>query len=181
MGIRINVSDKAVPRKKPNLDLGWYTLRINDVELRASNSEKNPDKPMYNFEVEVTEDSEPFDENGASKYAGYIDWVNACLWEGAEFTIVGILNALGKTVEPGELDVPDITDENDPDGGIEFFRGRTLQARWGIRKKERIAATKEGRTPEPEWTTFRAVENDDEVTPSTATAVPATGRRRALA
>jgi hypothetical protein len=180
MAIKINVSDKAVPRKKKVLDLGWYVLRINDVELQESPSEKNPGKPMYNFEVEITEDERnPQDENGASKFAGHIDWVRACLWDGAEYTIVGILAALGKDVVPGELDVPDINDPNDADGGIEFFRGKEILARWGIRKKESIAAKKEGRTPEPEWTGFAPV-NPEAVTQSAATAVPA-GRRRVLA
>lgn len=180
MGIRINVSDKAVPRKKKKLDLGWYKLRINHVELRESQSEKNPGKPMYNFEVEITDDSEPFDENGASKFGGYVDWINACLWEGAEFTIVGILAALGREVEPGELDVPDITNPEDEDGGLDFFQGREIMARWAVRKKERIAAAKEKREPEPEWTSFRSCE-EEETAETVDSMIPAVGRRRTLA
>ena len=181
MAIKINVSERAAekPRVRGDLPLGWYHLRITDVELKESKSEKNSGKPMYNFELEITDDErKPQDANGASEFAGRPEWINACLWEGAEYTIVGILNALGKDVKPGGVSVPDITDPNDPDGGLDFFVGKGLLARYGIRKKERAAAAKEGRKAEPEWTQF-APEDPEAVTESTAgTSSP---RRRVLA
>lgn len=185
MAIKINVSENAAekPRVRGKLPLGWYHLRIADVELKESKSERNSGKPMYNFELEITDDPRnPQDANGASEFAGRPEWVNACLWDGAEFTIVGIMNALGKDVKPGELSVPDITDPNDPDGGLAFFVGKGLLARYGIRKKERAAAAKEGRKAEPEWTQF-APENPDTEQPQQAGGARggATTRRRVLA
>lgn len=182
MAININVSDNAArkPRVRQELPLGWYILRITGVELTESQSEKNPGKPMYNFELEITDDPRnPQDANGASEFAGRPEWVRACLWEGAEFTIVAILNALGKDVQPGALAVPDINDPQDEDGGLDFFLGRDIKARWGIRKKERIAATKENRKPEPEWTQFVSAQDTDDAA-STAVRIAPSGRRRVL-
>jgi len=187
MAIQINVSERAAekPRQRGELPLGWYHLRCTGVELRESQSEKNSGKPMYNFEWEITDDERnPQNEDGASEYAGRPEWINACLWEGAEFTIVGIMNALGHDIQPGKLDVPDITDPDDPQGGLDAFLGKELMAFWGVKKKEKIAAAKEKRKPDAEWLRFRSADEDDDAGVAAATpAVRVTGgrTRRALA
>lgn len=170
MPLNINVSDKAAEKRKPFEDLpqGWFVVQITDVELRESQSEKNSGKPMYNFEFTVTDDERnPQDENGASKYSGRRLWTNACLWEGAEFTIVNILRALGHDVLPGNLAVPDVTNPQERDA----LFGQFLQIRNGVTRKERAAARKEKREATTEITDFKSASDEDDST----TAVPQTG------
>lgn len=179
MPISINVSERAA-QKRGKLPLGWYHMRICGVELQESRSEKNPGKPIYNFEFEITDDPRnPQDENGASEFAGRPEWIRACIWDGAEYTIVGLLNALGHDVKPGRLEVPDILDPDCSMGGIDAFLGKEVMCHWGIKKKEKIEAAKEGRKPDPEWLGFRPASEDDEESP--VAAIKPVGRRRALA
>lgn len=182
MPLNINVSDKAAQERKPFEDLpeGWYRVRISDVELRESQSEKNSGKPMYNFEFTVTEDTEvnPTNADGASEFADRRVWVNACLWEGAEFTIVNIMRALGYEIQPGALAVPDITNDEE----IDAFLGRELDIKYGVTKKERARARREGDEASKEVTSFRSADPDaaPKAAPSVGTKAPG-GRRRVLA
>jgi hypothetical protein len=187
MALKIKISkDDAAKRTFEDLPEGWYKVRIEDVELRESKSEKNKDKDgwprMYVFEFIVTEDSEPFDDDGASIFAGRRFFnVNACLWEGALFTIIGIMRALGVDLEEGEGEIPDITDPEDEMGGIEFFLGKELMLRNGISRNERKQAREEKRAPRTQPNAFKSLEDDEAPAASSKTAVPATGRRRVLA
>lgn len=163
MAISINVSENAAkpPRQRGDIPQGWYVLRFVDVELQESKSEKNPGKPMYNFELEITDDERnPQNADGASEFAGRPEWIRACLWTGAEFTIVAIMRALGHEIKPGALQIPDITDPNCPLGGIDAFVGKDIMARWGVKKKEAALAAKEGRKADPEWLSFKTASED---------------------
>lgn len=178
MALSINVSKKAAEsRSFEDLPQGWYHVIIGEVELRFSSSEKNPGKPMYGFEFEVTDDPRnPSNEDGSPKFAGRRLWTNACLWEGAEFTIVNILRALGHEVTPGDLRIPDVTEDSERDELV----GQYLMVRNGVSKKERAAARLEKRDPTPEVTGFKSAEEGDAPSTSTRGAAPA-ARRRALA
>lgn len=180
MALSVNVSKKAAEsRSFEDLPQGWYHVVIGEVELRFSKSEKNPDKPMYGFEFEVTDDERnPRDNDGAPKFAGRRLWTNACLWEGAEFTIVNILRALGHSVGEGELRIPDVTDDDERDELV----GQYLMVRNGVTKKERAAARLEKREPGTEVTAFKSAEEDATPVASTSTAgAKPAARRRALA
>lgn len=179
MALKVNVSSKAAEKRSfEELPLGWYHVQIAEVELRESKSEANAGKPMYGFEFEITDDPRnPQDDNGASKYKGRRLWTNACLWEGAEFTIVNILRALGHEIVPGELNVPDVTDDNERDQLV----GQYLMVRQGITRKERLASAKAKppRKPDPEITGFRSADEGEEGD-SSAAAPAVTSRRRVL-
>ncbi len=196
MPIKINVSSKAAEKPKPqrsfeDLPKGWFKVRITDVALEEVKKEfrddgsKNPnfEKPMYAFEFTVTDDTEinPVDEKGNPQFEDRKDWTRACLWDGAEFTIVNIMRALGKEIEPGDLDVPDITDENDPDGGIDFFMGKELRILRGTRKKERESARRNKTEPRIEIVAFSSADGYDDDVEDDGPAVKPTGRRRVLA
>lgn len=170
MAIQINVSDKAAEVRKSfePLPVGWYVVQISDVTLRFSTSAANPGKPMYGFEFTVTDDPRnPQNADGASEYLDRRLWTNACLWEGAEFTIVNILRALGHDVQPGNLAVPDVTNPKERDA----LFGQFLQIRNGVTRKERAAARKEKREATTEITDFKSASEDDDST----TAVSQTG------
>lgn len=182
MALSVNVSKKAAepPRSFEDLPQGWYHCIISEVELRFSASVANPGKPMYGFEFEVTDDERnPRDDDGSPMYAGRRLWTNACLWEGAEFTIVNILRALGHEVSEGALRIPDVTDDDER----EELVGQYLMVRNGITKKERARARAVKPKPEeptPEVISFKTAEEDATPIASTAGAKPA-ARRRALA
>lgn len=95
MGIKVNVSDQEAQSGDRNFDsmpAGKYHGAITGVELQESQSENNYGQPMLNFEFTVQ------DTPGSwQKYANRKDWVNACLWDGALYTIVGILKAMPST------------------------------------------------------------------------------------
>lgn len=104
MGLKLNLSADSIKETRfGDLPAGKYNVRISGCELKESKSEKNPGKPYYNIEFTVMD----------GKYEGSRDYTNACLWEGAHFSFVALLRALGQQVEAGdgqssvELDVPD--------------------------------------------------------------------------
>lgn len=195
MPLQINVSDKAGKERKDPSELPvdvWFHVRITDVELRPVKSPNRDDgtpnpnykKPMYNFTCEITDDERnPQDQDGKSIFNEYPFWVNACLWEGAEFTIVAIERALGREVKPGTLNIPDITDPDCELGGLEAYVGHEMLAFWGVNRKERNLANKQKRKPDPEWNRFKSadvVDQEKTLAASTEGAKPA-ARRRTLA
>jgi hypothetical protein len=104
MGIVVNVSKKESEAQSFDLmPAGKYHTIISDVEMKESNSAKNKGKPMYNIEFTVQETG---NENH-DKYAGRKVFTNACLWEGALYTIINIMKALGYAVEEGALEIPE--------------------------------------------------------------------------
>jgi hypothetical protein len=132
---------------------------------------------MYGFEFEVTDDPRnPSNDDGSPKFAGRRLWTNACLWAGAEFTIVNILRALGHEVGEGPLRIPDVTDDDERGELV----GQYIMVRNGVTKKERARARLAKEDPGTEVTGFKSAEVDDTARTSTAGAAPA-ARRRALA
>jgi hypothetical protein len=95
--IRVNFSDDEAEAKDfEPLPTGKYNCKITDVEMRYSQSEKNPGKPMYGFEFTVQD----------GQYTDRKIWTNACLWDGALYTIASIMKALGYNVESGSMEIP---------------------------------------------------------------------------
>lgn len=104
MGLKLNLSADSIKETRfGDLPVGKYNVRISGCELKESKSEKNPGKPYYNVEFTVMD----------GKYEGSRDYTNACLWEGAHFSLIAILRALGQKVEAEdgeaaiEVEVPD--------------------------------------------------------------------------
>jgi hypothetical protein len=85
MSIKVNVSDQEDKSGEYTpLPSGMYKCVIADVEPKASASEKNFGKPMLYFRFTVLE----------GPYADKTIGTNACLWDGAFYTIIGLLKAL---------------------------------------------------------------------------------------
>jgi hypothetical protein len=82
------------------LPSGKYLVTITDVQLKASKSEKNYDKPYYAFEFTVAEDK------SGGQYVGRKTWTNAMLFKPALFTITHIMKALGMSVTEGRMRIP---------------------------------------------------------------------------
>ena len=135
MGIKVNVSEQEATSGDRNFDImpvGKYHGVITSVELEESGSEDNYGKPMLAFEFTIQDTPGTW-----QKYANRKDWVRACLWDGALYTIVGILkampsqkgnkNAYEDNVDAnGELDIP-----TEP----EYYEGVELFFRRGKNKK----------------------------------------------
>lgn len=75
---------------------GWYSVEVEEVETKTSNSAKNPGKPYYSLKY-VSTDTDAFK-------GSFFD--NVMLWHGAHFSLVGLGKALGLISGPGELVVP---------------------------------------------------------------------------
>jgi hypothetical protein len=146
VGIKVNVSDQEAQSGERNFDalpVGKFHAAITAVELQEAQSDANAGQPMLNFEFTIQDTPGTW-----QKYANRKDWTNACLWDGALYTIVGILKALpsqdgnknayednmrptGQTDGDGkpilELDIP-----TEP----EYYEGQELFFRRGKNKKQ---------------------------------------------
>jgi hypothetical protein len=146
VGITVNVSEQEASSGERNFDplpAGKYHMAITGVEVEESGSEDNYGKPMLAFEFTIQDTPGPW-----QKYANRKDWSRACLWDGALYTIVGILKALpsqegkknayednmkptGRVDEHGkpiyELDIP-----TEP----EYYEGQELFTRRGKNKRQ---------------------------------------------
>lgn len=137
MGIKVNVSDQEASSGDRNFDqmpIGKYHASITSVELEEATSDDNYGKPMLAFEFTVQDTPGTW-----QKYANRHDWTRACLWEGALYTIIGILKALPS--ETGDSTKTAYDDCNGPDGldiptEPEFYEGRELFIRRGKNKKQ---------------------------------------------
>jgi len=110
----------ATPRDPEPLPGGKYLCAISDVELRFSTSEKHNGDPYYGMQFTV------IDDVAAGKYIDRKCWANVMLFEGALYSIVQILKALGYTIDgAGDLEVPE----------PEWFLGQELVV-VGIKKGE---------------------------------------------
>lgn len=97
-GLRVNFSEKeAASAPREVLPRGKYHVKITDVELRFSKSEKNNGKPYWAVEFTVQE----------GPHAERKIWTNAMLFEGALYTFSQLMKALGFDVSSGEFTVPD--------------------------------------------------------------------------
>jgi len=130
MTIKVNVSDKEDKSGEfQPLPAGLYFCIITDVEPKASGSDKNFGKPMLYFRFTIQE----------GPYAGRAMGSNACLWDGALYTIINLLKAVGEydnCKSGGSLEIPDAP---------EFYLGREIDVRRGINQK----AKKENPTDDP--------------------------------
>jgi hypothetical protein len=105
MGIAINVSGKeASSAPMEPVPSGKYLVTITDAELRESKSKKNAGKPFAALELTITETG----IDGHDKYAGRKMWANVMLFEGALYSAVQILKAMGKDVDAGEAEFPEL-------------------------------------------------------------------------
>jgi len=123
MTVRVNVSDqedKSGGDYQP-IPSGMYNAVITDVESKASASDNNFGKPMLYFRFTI--------QDGI--YAERVIGANACLWDGALYTIVGLLKAIGEydnCKKGGGLDIPE-----EP----EFYLGRAIKVRRGVNQKKK--------------------------------------------
>jgi hypothetical protein len=130
MSIKVNVSeqeDRAGAREP--LPVGKYHYAITSAELSESQSDNNYGKPMMVFELTVQDTPGPWQQ-----FAGRKDFANAMLWEGALYTIIMMLKAIGEYEDckgpNGELDIPT---------EAEFWEGRELIGRRGVDPKQKKA------------------------------------------
>jgi hypothetical protein len=120
MSVKVNISDKeAASGEFVPIPSGLYHVVITDVEKKASKSDANMGKPMLYFTGTIQD----------GPYAEKTIGVNACLWGGAAYTIVGILKALGEYEKCKSKDGLTIPDEP------EFYLGRDIMFRRGINPK----------------------------------------------
>ena len=130
MSIRVNVSeqeDRAGAREP--LPIGQFHFAITNVELTESQSDNNYGKPMLAVEFTVQDTPGPW-----QAYAGRKDFTNAMLWEGALYTVIMLLKAIGEyenCKDPGgALDIP-----TEP----EFWEGREVIGRRSTDQKQKKA------------------------------------------
>jgi hypothetical protein len=99
MGIVVNMSSQeASATTLEPFPAGWYPMTITECELVESKSPKNNGKPMYKIELTVLE----------GDFEGRKVHTNACLWDGALYTISQILKALELyDGTPGQMEIPD--------------------------------------------------------------------------
>src|ERR1700760_4045683 len=123
MAIKVNVSDQEDKSGGDYVPLpsGTYNCVITEVEPKSSQSDNNYGKPMLYFYLTVQD----------GKFAERVMGVNACCWDGALYTIINILKAIGEYENckgPSGLEIPD-----EP----EFYLGRPIKARRGINPKKK--------------------------------------------
>lgn len=86
---------------------GWYSGTIVKVETKHVQKEgDNKGKPFYSIRIKITEAADEENEGKVGSNA----FVNAMLWHGAHFTIVGLAKALGLVKKAGKFTVPEPDD-----------------------------------------------------------------------
>lgn len=91
--INIDAEDAASSELIPT---GVYDAVVDEVVEQASKSAENAGKPMYRTVFKI--------EGG--DYAGRKATSYICLWQGAHFSLLQLLKAIGTEVKPGTLTVP---------------------------------------------------------------------------
>jgi hypothetical protein len=132
MGFKVDVSEQeASSGDREKLPVGKYHMAITDVRIDSPGQGDNVGKPMLVFEFTV-QDSDLHQPAKLNELKNRKDFVNACLWEGALYSIVGILKAMGEYENcldsSGQLDVP-----SEP----EFYLGRQIFVRRATNNKQR--------------------------------------------
>jgi len=95
--IVVEFSDQeAASKALEALPTGKYNVVIKKVELRASKSEKNFGKPMYNLTLQVTE----------GPYTKRTIYSLVMLWAGAAYSLNQLMTATGFTTQQGSVRVP---------------------------------------------------------------------------
>lgn len=114
MGIKVNMTDKeasSAPREL--LPVGKYKVAVTDGELKQSKSAKNNGKPFYALELTVNE----------GDYDGRKIWTNVMMFEGALYSVVQMLKALGvEFTSGGNFQVPGHEENELPE--LEWFIGQ---------------------------------------------------------
>lgn len=141
-GIRVNMTQKEAASESRDVELlpiGKYLMAITDVEVREVTSEPKPGKrdnrgkPYYAIEFTIQD----------GDYDGRKAWTNAMIFDGALFTVVNILKALGVpfsgTDENPTFQVPGFEPNVVPPAG--WFLGKVMVVRvahskGGIKDKE---------------------------------------------
>jgi hypothetical protein len=101
MGLKVNFSsEEASSEARKPIPRGYYHVKITDIDLRESQSEKNNGKPYWGIEFTVQD----------GEYADKKVWTNCMLFEGALYTFSQLMKALGYDVRSGEFEVPDPED-----------------------------------------------------------------------
>jgi len=143
MGIKVNVSEQESQAGDRNFDplpIGKFHGVVTAVELIESKSEANYGQPMLSFEFTIQDTPGTW-----QKHANRKDWVNACLWEGALYTIVGILKALPSATGDPKKNAYDDHVTLDAAGNVvdldiptepEFYEGRDIFFNRGKNKKQ---------------------------------------------
>jgi hypothetical protein len=92
-GFSLNFSDKEAAseaREFATLPSGSYKVRVDDGELKESQSEKHAGKPYIAFTFEIVEDNTDED-----KYVGQKAWGNVMLFAGALYSASQMMKAVG--------------------------------------------------------------------------------------
>jgi hypothetical protein len=80
------------------LPTGAYHVKVTEVSIKQSTSEKNRGKPYYAFTMVIQD----------GKYANRKVWTNVMLWAGAGYTLAQLIKAMGRPVGPGtKVPTPD--------------------------------------------------------------------------
>jgi hypothetical protein len=157
MPITVNISAEAArERTFGPLPVGWYEMVVDKIEVAEVKKEdsKYKGRPMFQVTFSVTENSHPKNEDGVSIYAGKQAWANMVLHEDLMgFGTTEFLRAVGVEVVPGELNIP-TPEEYD-------YEGRVLLVRMGAKKDEASLAHKEGRAPQTEPKSYKALGKDE--------------------
>jgi len=101
MDLKVNFSsEEASSEARKPIPRGEYHVKITDIDLRESQSEKNNGKPYWAIEFTVQD----------GEYSDKRVWTNCMLFEGALYTFAQLMKALGYDIRSGEFTVPDAED-----------------------------------------------------------------------
>jgi len=126
--LRVNLSaQEAEAESFPDLVVGKYRVAIFKIQVQRSKSEKNFGKPMYNVTYKVQDGQ----HKGAQIFGDY--W---CLWEGAMYTYVQAVKALGYPVAQGSVKIVPPRE----------LQGKTLIVKLGMGKSNTVVDKVSGET-----------------------------------
>lgn len=95
--ITVDFSDEeAASKALEALPSGKYNVEITKVELKRSQSDKNPGKPYYSIVMRVFE----------GPYTKRTVYGNVMLWQGAAYSLNQLMNATGFATKSGPNRVP---------------------------------------------------------------------------
>lgn len=97
--LRVNFSDEeAAAKSLEPFAPGKYKVKVTNVKVKASKSEKNLGKPYYSLEYTV--------QDGQGPASGRKVFDNVMLFEGALYSLSQLMKALGYNVSSGGMQVP---------------------------------------------------------------------------
>jgi hypothetical protein len=135
VGFKVNVSEQEQQSgDREPLPAGKYHVAITDVQETTPKEGANEGKPMLLFEFTVQESPDtnvPGQE--AKAFHNRKIFTNACLWDGALYTIVGIYKALDEYTSHFDPSTGGLDVEDDP----AFYLGRQLFVRMSENRKQK--------------------------------------------